>query len=392
MKEAAVQRRHNLYRDSIVLTNSDPNLHLLGEKDPVDWSSKFTAEEPPVADKAESTPICSNSSTRGGTSSKKRRQVVSMIQLEGVPLPYESCFEVPGVDFIPEEDSLSSQEEEKDLKSPDSVNQIRDLINPVVQVVLPVADEENVSDGTEQTKGMVIMEDGIKEEVTHVTTVVENVPRKSIKIKTPQNETSPVTEKQKVLSPISKTFPQIDENEIETCSKKDTLPDIEKHNVSSLSETSPKIKIFLENETKIEMLPQDETIQTLSENSPENKRSPLSILQHLKENRKQEVDKEEAAIKSAIHELDNAVQDEDSDQMTYGQDSDSDFSVPMQNDFQLPTNDRLESDEPPPITNGLDKIVDPADVEVIINLWALTMRQEEQESHNLKVEGTQTRL
>lgn len=368
MKEAAVQRRHNLYRDSIVLTNSDPNLHLLGEKDPVDWSSKFTAEEPPVADKAESTPICSNSSTRGGTSSKKRRQVVSMIQLEGVPLPYESCFEVPGVDFIPEEDSLSSQEEEKDLKSPDSVNQIRDLINPVVQVVLPVADEENVSDGTEQTKGMVIMEDGIKEEVTHVTTVVENVPRKSIKIKTPQNETSPVTEKQKVLSPISKTFPQIDENEIETCSKKDTLPDIEKHNVSSLSETSPKIKIFSENETKIEMLPQDETIQTLSENSPENKRSPLSILQHLKENRKQEVDKEEAAIKSAIHELDNAVQDEDSDQMTYGQDSDSDFSVPMQNDFQLPTNDRLESDEPPPITNGLDKIVDPADVEVIINL------------------------
>ncbi|CAF90771.1 unnamed protein product, partial [Tetraodon nigroviridis] len=50
VKEAAVQRRHNLYRDSLVLTNSDPNLQLLGE---------------------------SNS-------------------LDGVTLPYESCLEVPG--------------------------------------------------------------------------------------------------------------------------------------------------------------------------------------------------------------------------------------------------------------------------------------------------------
>ncbi|XP_010123619.1 PREDICTED: niban-like protein 1, partial [Chlamydotis macqueenii] len=30
VKEAAVQRKHNLYRDSMVMHNSDPNLHLLG--------------------------------------------------------------------------------------------------------------------------------------------------------------------------------------------------------------------------------------------------------------------------------------------------------------------------------------------------------------------------
>uniref|UniRef100_A0A669F4R8 Niban apoptosis regulator 2a n=1 Tax=Oreochromis niloticus TaxID=8128 RepID=A0A669F4R8_ORENI len=162
VKEAAVQRRHNLYRDSIILTNSDPNLHLLGENPQVDWATKFGGDEPegPVS-----------SADEGRVFGRRRKQVVSMIQPDGVPLPYESCLEVPGVELIPEEDAemfLSKEEDqleneedqlgkEEDLgpKSPDSVNEIRDLINPVVEVVVPV----------------ITVEDGVKEDVTHVTTV-----------------------------------------------------------------------------------------------------------------------------------------------------------------------------------------------------------------------------
>ena len=45
MKDAAVQRRHNLYRDSIVLTSSDPNLHLLGDNPSIDWAEEYGAHE-----------------------------------------------------------------------------------------------------------------------------------------------------------------------------------------------------------------------------------------------------------------------------------------------------------------------------------------------------------
>ncbi|KAM4719413.1 protein Niban 2a isoform 2-T2 [Anableps anableps] len=167
VKEAAVQRRHNLYRDSIVLTNSDPNLHLLEDTPPVDWGSKFGSDDPGGAGER---------GLRG-----RRKQVVSMIQLEGLPIPYESCLEVPGVDLIPEEDGDVSEENlgpSGDLKSPDSVNQIRDLINPVVEVVLPPA-EEDVTGGTETTNGTITTEDGLQEEVTHVTTIVGDNARKS---------------------------------------------------------------------------------------------------------------------------------------------------------------------------------------------------------------------
>ncbi|MEQ2218506.1 hypothetical protein XENOCAPTIV_004124, partial [Xenoophorus captivus] len=185
VKEAAVQRRHNLYRDSIILTNSDPNLHLLEETPPVDWGSKFGADDPDgsVGSRAEGKGF-------GG----RRRQVVSMIQLEGLPIPYESCLEVPGVDLIPEEDGEVPEvkrvnEEDlgplEDPKSPDSVDAIRDLISPVVEVVLPVPEEklEDVTSGTETTKGTITMEDGLQEEVTHVTTIVEDSSRKSLRDK-----------------------------------------------------------------------------------------------------------------------------------------------------------------------------------------------------------------
>lgn len=106
MKEAAVQRRHNLYRDSIVLTNSDPNLHLLGENPSIDWAGEYGAPE--EVDGAEEDGESEESQKR-----RRMKQVVSMIQVEGSPvLPGESCMEVPGVDGIPEEDGGEEEEEE----------------------------------------------------------------------------------------------------------------------------------------------------------------------------------------------------------------------------------------------------------------------------------------
>lgn len=182
MKEAAVQRKHNLYRDSMILTSSDPNLHLLEENPPVDWAAKFGGEEPDGS---------VSSSGEGRASGRRRKQVVSMIHLDDVPLPYESCLEAPGVELIPEEDgqSFDSKEEDgdedekssEDPKTPDSVNAIRGLINPVVEVELSAPEEQvsAVSSGTEATKGLITMEDGLLEEVTHVTTVVDNHSKKS---------------------------------------------------------------------------------------------------------------------------------------------------------------------------------------------------------------------
>ncbi|KAK9974950.1 hypothetical protein ABG768_023014 [Culter alburnus] len=115
VKEAAVQRRHNLYRDSIVLTNSDPNLHLLGENPPIDWAEEYGGGQEEEEEDLENA---------GDPEAQKRRrmkQVVSMIQLEGSAsvLPNESCLEVPAVDNIPEEvtevrsDASLSQNSEK---------------------------------------------------------------------------------------------------------------------------------------------------------------------------------------------------------------------------------------------------------------------------------------
>ncbi|KAM9322699.1 protein Niban 2a [Pholidichthys leucotaenia] len=196
VKEAAVQRRHNLYRDSIILTNSDPNLHLLGKNPQVDWATKFGGDglDGSVAAGDEAKP-----------SERKRKQVVSMIEVEGMPLPYESCLEVPGVEQIPEEEDESPEHEEEeqqgdgeeeeedeekdrleDPKSPDSVTEIRDLINPVVEMVVPVKEEKNVkiNNGLDKTIGTVISEDGVEEEVTHVTTVIGAADRKSLRDKT----------------------------------------------------------------------------------------------------------------------------------------------------------------------------------------------------------------
>uniref|UniRef100_A0A8C6U9Q7 Niban apoptosis regulator 2b n=1 Tax=Neogobius melanostomus TaxID=47308 RepID=A0A8C6U9Q7_9GOBI len=99
VKEAAVQRRHNLYRDSIVLSNSDPSLHLLGENPSIDWAGEYGGEP-----KDEDTEAPSGGEDEGDSPRKRRMQVVSMIQVEGSPVIPDSCLEVPGVEDIPEED------------------------------------------------------------------------------------------------------------------------------------------------------------------------------------------------------------------------------------------------------------------------------------------------
>ncbi|XP_077398781.1 protein Niban 2a [Vanacampus margaritifer] len=269
VKEAAVQRRHNLYRDSIVMTDSDPNLHLLGKNSPVDWSTKFGNGEPEGS--------ISGSGDADGGSGKRRKQVVSMIQLDEVPQPYESCLDVPGVELIPEEDTLASNESEeqaeadvcKEPTSPDSVEEIRDLINPVMEVVVPDEIKSDASNETPPTLSSIKLEDGVQEEVSHVTIVVEDVPTKS----------------------------------------------------------------------------------------PQEKRSPHSILQQLVGNKKQEADKEEAAIKSAIEEIEIAVQEGGSEQTA---------EVCAAKSDSMGT-DSSPHEEPEPVkksVNGADNIIDPVEVDL----------------------------
>ncbi|KAM9841249.1 protein Niban 2a [Aulostomus maculatus] len=338
VKEAAVQRKHNLYRDSIVLTNSDPNLHLLEDSLPVDWAAKFGGDEPEGA-------------VRGGDGDlgRRRRQVVSMIQLDGVPLPFESCLEVPGVELIPEEDGEASEstegdqeqhEQELSPKSPDSVNEIRDLINPVVEMMVPVADEnQNVTDESEPTA--ILLEDGVEEEVAHVNTVVEDPARKS-----PEDKTTSHGEDEGNQSNV------IPEN------------DVEKENQHDVT-----------NGTEV-------THDDAPRKSPHLKTSPQLLLQQLLGNKTQEAvqeHKEEATVENSSQEIETAVQEGDSKRIDEVAESDSESSPEPQpstdssphddSGFQSPANEGLEEAEPQPVSNGLnseDKIIDPADVEVVL--------------------------
>ncbi|XP_053329818.1 protein Niban 2-like isoform X2 [Spea bombifrons] len=91
VKEAAVQRKHNLYRDSMVMNNSDPNLHLLGDEPSIDWSEQYANPSEP------------SSEGRYGRS----RQVVSIIQEDEGVESIESCQEAPANRVIPEEPEIN---------------------------------------------------------------------------------------------------------------------------------------------------------------------------------------------------------------------------------------------------------------------------------------------
>lgn len=116
VKEAAVQRRHNLYRDSIVLTSSDPNLHLLGDNPAIDWAGEYGTGQEEVE----------TGDSTGGAAQRRRRmkQVVSMIQLDGSPI-LESRLDIPMVDSIPEE-GVDQPEEgvDQDTDAPSSPERV----------------------------------------------------------------------------------------------------------------------------------------------------------------------------------------------------------------------------------------------------------------------------
>ncbi|XP_075416874.1 protein Niban 2 [Tenrec ecaudatus] len=82
VKEAAVQRKHNLFRDSMVMRNSDPNLHLLAEGVPIDWGEEYGGGGSPQPE----------APAGAGLSEKRRRakQVVSVVGDEELGLPFEA--------------------------------------------------------------------------------------------------------------------------------------------------------------------------------------------------------------------------------------------------------------------------------------------------------------
>ncbi|GCB76110.1 hypothetical protein scyTo_0019089 [Scyliorhinus torazame] len=116
VKEAAVQRKHNLFRDSIVMSNSDPNLFLL-EDQPINWNSEFGNQE-------------SSGPENASDKRKRMKQVVSMIQDDGICHPDEvdvksDLKEVAEEEHVANDGSL---EPCSPVKSPDSVKEICDLL------------------------------------------------------------------------------------------------------------------------------------------------------------------------------------------------------------------------------------------------------------------------
>lgn len=87
-----MQRKHNLYRDSVVLHNSDPNLHLLAEGTPIDWGEEYGGSGRGGGSSGDSGSPGSRVPEAATISEKRRRakQVVSVVQDEEAGLPYEA--------------------------------------------------------------------------------------------------------------------------------------------------------------------------------------------------------------------------------------------------------------------------------------------------------------
>ncbi|XP_072287293.1 protein Niban 2-like [Pyxicephalus adspersus] len=111
VKDAATQRKHNLFRDSMVMHNSDPNLHLLEDEPPINWTEDY-----------------SNNTEASGGRHGRSRQVVSLIQDDDAPEYLESCQEAPANENIPEEPESSD------------VGAIRSMLVKEFDVEVPVTD------------------------------------------------------------------------------------------------------------------------------------------------------------------------------------------------------------------------------------------------------------
>uniref|UniRef100_A0A8D0BVR2 Niban apoptosis regulator 2 n=1 Tax=Salvator merianae TaxID=96440 RepID=A0A8D0BVR2_SALMN len=124
VKEAAVQRKHNLYRDSIVMHNSDPNLHLLGEGTAIDWGEEYGSQ--PDADLS---------------SEKQRRakQVVSVIHVDDGALPYDDTSPQRSPDVTElEPEGMDCSSPPPTSGSPGSMTELRTMLVKEIQVEVPV--------------------------------------------------------------------------------------------------------------------------------------------------------------------------------------------------------------------------------------------------------------
>ncbi|KAM9324343.1 protein Niban 2-like [Gastrophryne carolinensis] len=121
VKDAAIQRKHNLFRDSMVMNNSDPNLHLLGNESPINWTEEYD-----------------NTESSGGRNARAR-QVVSIIQDDEVPEYLESCQEAPANEDIPEEPEASA------------VSIIRGMLVKEFDVEVPASDLEHAVPEEQET-------------------------------------------------------------------------------------------------------------------------------------------------------------------------------------------------------------------------------------------------
>ncbi|KAJ6654565.1 hypothetical protein lerEdw1_006718, partial [Lerista edwardsae] len=125
VKEAAVQRKHNLYRDSIVMHNSDPNLHLLGEGTPIDWGEEYGGEA---------------GSDPSDEKLRRAKQVVSVIQVDEGALPYEVTSLEGSPDTSPVEpaESDGAPSPPPPQSSPDGVKELRGMLVKEFHVDAPV--------------------------------------------------------------------------------------------------------------------------------------------------------------------------------------------------------------------------------------------------------------
>nr|XP_015222122.1 PREDICTED: niban-like protein 1 [Lepisosteus oculatus] len=328
VKEAAVQRRHNLYRDSIVLTNSDPNLLLLGEGPPINWGGDVGDGE---------------GGGGGGEPTKRRRikQVVSMIQVDGtLVVPNESCLEVPGVGGIPEDqegeaENTSTGGDAESLKSPDSIHEIRDLITPKVevQVSLPTADAP-LTNGTVPQEASVT--DVTSQEADKAAVPAERGAQEAAK-------SEPRTEEG--TQEMVKSEPRIERGAQEAAESKPHTG----RDAQEVQESQPHIERGTQENAKSTPSTAEATQQAAETRLPSNKQEePL---------------KEELA---AEHTKNSPVK------LAPPLPVDSDSSHHHHDDsgFQSPANEDVEEDQVQPITKGQeevgDTIADPAKVEVTL--------------------------
>ncbi|XP_050763969.1 protein Niban 2 [Gymnogyps californianus] len=155
VKEAAVQRKHNLYRDSMVMHNSDPNLHLLGEGIPIDWGEEYSGqpEAEPDADKR-----------------RRAKQVVSVIQDDEGVLPYEVGAEALLQPSSPEPQEPEEPDPGAPPSSPDGVEEIREALAKE-SLGDGVKVEERLTNGTDAMR-----ESGATKEVVAAGSVPGDVP------------------------------------------------------------------------------------------------------------------------------------------------------------------------------------------------------------------------